>query len=281
MKETILSKNLFGDKIKIAVYDADTGKLQEALRQVYNEALRLGKIFNFFDKTSELSILNSRRELAVSPDLLRVIKKALDFSELAGGKYDITLGKQIIQRKNKEQIKKTGASYRNISINKNKITLKHKDVLIDLGSIAKGYMTDRLGDLLKSKGIKEFLIDSRGDILVSGEYTHALGIQHPRNAEKNLFLIKLKNQAVATSGDYNQFDRTFSKSHIINSRDIISATVVAPTLEEADVYSTALFVADEKEQLCLIEKNKNIKILLIKEDLKPVMYNNFEELIYG
>ena len=78
---------------------------------------------------------------------------------------------------------------------------------------------------------------------------------------------------------HNQFDKTFSKSHILNSSEIISVTVIAPTLEEADVYSTALFVADDKERRKLIANNKNIKVLLIKEDLKPIMYNDFEELI--
>jgi FAD:protein FMN transferase len=280
MKETIFSRKLFGDEIRIMVYDTYTEKIKETLEQSYIEALRLEKVFNFFDKTSELSKLNNKRKMKVSLDLLRVIKKALAFSKQTRGRYDIALGKEILQRKNKEKVKITGASYKNISTNKNQVALNNKEVLIDLGSIAKGYITDRLGDFLKSKGIKEFLIDSRGDILVSGEYSHTLGIQHPRDKEKNIFSIKIKNQAVATSGDYNQFDKSFNKSHILNSKDIISATVTAPTLEEADVYSTALFVTSEKFRKSLIKRNKNIKVLLIKEDLKPIMYNNFEELFY-
>jgi len=281
MKETKFSGKLFGDEIIILIYDPEIQKAEETLEQAYIEALRLEKIFNIFDKKSELSILNNKRKLEVSQDLLKVIKKALIFSKLTNGKYDISLGKQIMQRKNKKQIKPTSATYKNISINKNQVSLNNKDVLIDLGSIAKGYITDEIGDFLKSKGIKEFLIDSRGDILIFGEYYHIMGIQHPRNRKKNIFLIKLKNQAVATSGDYNQFNKSFSESHILNSQDIISVTVVAPTLEEADVYSTALFVSNEKERNNLIKNNKSIMALLIKEDLKQIMYNNFKELLHG
>jgi FAD:protein FMN transferase len=280
MKETTFSGRLFGSEIRIIIYYQDTEKAKKILDETYIEALRLQKIFNFFDKTSELSKLNNKRNLKVSPDLLRVIKKALLFSKLTEGKYDITLGKMIIQRKNKEKVKVISTSYKDILINKNNITLNNNNVLIDLGSIAKGYITDKIGDFIKSKGIKEFIIDSRGDILAYGKYSHIIGIQHPRDKENVLFLIKLQNQAIATSGDYNQFDKSFSKSHILNSQDIISATVIAPTLEEADVYSTALFVANEKSRNSLIENNKNIKVLLIKESLKPIMYNHFEDLIY-
>lgn len=280
MKETTFSRKLFGKEISILIYGDNANRVKQVLEQTYAEALRLQKIFNFFDKRSELSILNYKRKLKVSPELLSVIKNALPFSKLTNGKYDISLGKRIINRKNNKDDIKLQSSYEGIKIRGNKIILLHPDIFIDLGSIAKGYITDRLGEFLKLKGINEFLIDSRGDIIVSGKSVHIIGIQHPRDSEKNLFSIKLKNQAVATSGDYNQSYKNFSNSHIINSNDIISLTIVAPTLEEADVYSTALFVSNEKERSNLIKHNKDIKILMIKKDLKPVFYNNFEELLY-
>ena len=280
MEEVTFSGILFGDKINLLIYNLNKEKAEKIFRQFYSEALRLEKIFNFFDKDSELSKLNKKRKLKISQDLLNVINKALSFSELTKGKYDITLGKRILKRKNYEEDIKLESSYRDVKIKGNEVNLVHSDILIDLGSIAKGYITDKLGKFLISKGIKEFVIDSRGDILFSGEYFHTFGVQHPRDREKNITSIKIKNQAAATSGDYNQFDKNFSKSHILNSKEIISATVIAPTLEEADVYATALFVAEEKERKNLIENNKNIKVLLIKENLKPIMYNNFEGVIY-
>ena len=61
--------------------------------------LRLQKIFNFYDSESELSILNAKRRLEVSDDLLKVIKKAIKFSLLTNGRYDISLGKNMLERK--------------------------------------------------------------------------------------------------------------------------------------------------------------------------------------
>ena len=283
MENQNFNLKLFGGKIKIIVYTPKKDsqiKTKEIVQKGYIEALRLQKIFNFFDEESELSLLNSKRKLKVSKDLLSVIKKALEFSYLTNGEYDISLGKKILQRKKGEQLKKINSSYKDIEIKSNEILLKNKDALLDLGSIAKGYITDKLGEFLKKEGLDEFIIDSRGDILVSGKNEYLIGVQHPRES-KTLFKLKLKNEAVATSGDYNQFDKIFDKSHIINQKEIISITVIAPKLEEADAYATALFVASEKERNELIKKNKNVKVLIMDKKLNQNMFNNFKEKIYN
>ncbi len=279
MDEQKFTLKLFGGEANIILYTPLEEEAKEIIREAYSEALKLQKIFNFFDKESELSVLNSKRKLQVSEELLHVIKKALEFSDLTKGKYDITLGKSIRQRKNKQEVSKIKGSYKDIKINGNEITLENADVMIDLGSIAKGYITDKIAEFLKEKGLEEFIIDSRGDIVVSGNEPYALGIKHPRQ-EGNIFSIKLKNQAVATSGDYNQFDKTFDKSHIINQNNVISVTIVANTLEEADAYATAFFVAKEKEREKMIKSNKFIKGMILDKKLNTSMFNGFESLVY-
>mgnify|MGYP001592261266 FL=1 len=74
---------------------------------------------------------------------------------------------------------------------------------------------------------------------------------------------------------------SFENSHILNTKDTISVTVVAQTLEEADVYAIALFVANKKGRENLMKRNKNIQALAVTRDLKSKMYNNFGGLIHG
>ena len=255
----------------------EVGKL---MRQFYAEALRLQKIFNFYDSDSELSRLNSRREMKASRELREVIKMALEFSSLTDGEYDISLGKQILQRKKGLGMRPIDSSYKDIEVKGDKIILHHPDALIDLGSIAKGYITDRLAEFLRGQEIKEFIIDSRGDIVVSGTFYQVIEIQHPRDADKGLFPLKLRNQAVATSGDYKQFYGSFENSHIVNSKDVISVTVVAKTLAEADVYATVLFVVDDDERARIMNKNADVPALVVRKDMSQTMYNGFGGLIY-
>ena len=44
-------------------------------------------------------------------------------------------------------------TYRDIEVSGSKVRLNHEDVLIDLGSIAKGYIVDRIVEFLKGKPI--------------------------------------------------------------------------------------------------------------------------------
>jgi FAD:protein FMN transferase len=283
MTELNFKKELFGGEIEFKIYASDESSIKdfvgEIIEQMYDEALRLQKIFNIYDKESELSLLNEKRKLKVSRELIEVIRLALKFSQFTKGEYDISLGKNILQRKKGEKVKKSQCSYKNIKINGNEVILNSKDVLIDLGSIAKGFITDKLGKFLKEKGIEDFIINSKGDLIFSGQYDYPVKVQHPRDKEKILFTLSVKNAAVATSGDYNQFYGSFKNSHIINQKEFISITIVAPTLTEADVYATALFVSDKKGRERIIKMNKNIKILLVDKNLNILMFNNFEELI--
>jgi thiamine biosynthesis lipoprotein ApbE len=86
--------------------------------------------------------------------------------------------------------------------------------------------------------------------------------------------VKVKDSGIATSGDYNQYDKRFDKSHIINQKDCISVTTIAPKLVEADLYATALFVVPEKEVKKLV--GKDIKALCIDKGMKISKYNSIE-----
>ncbi len=270
---------LFGSEIEIILPDMDESLANEIVGELYIEARRLEKIFNFYDKNSELSLLNNKRKLKVSNELLEVINYSLNFCKLTDGKYDISIGKNILLRKTKKNEINLNCSYKDIEINKNEVKLNKENLLIDLGSVAKGYITDKLVEFLKARGVENGLIDSRGDIAFFGEKPWKIEIQHPRNKEEKICSLELINCAIATSGDYNQYYGDFKKSHILNQKDIISLTVVAPTLKEADIYATVLFVLDKSERELLIKKNKKIKVFTVDTSLNTKKYNGFGELI--
>jgi FAD:protein FMN transferase len=252
---------LFGGQIGITLYDVEGSPADLLMDKLYCEALRLNKIFNFYDAKSELSRLNQKRKMKVSKELIEAVKMALPYCELTKGAYDISLGKQIMLRK---AGKPSGVvcSYNDILADGNEITLRGTEAMIDLGSVAKGYIGDRLLEIIKDFGVESSLIDMRGDMLLHGETEEPVQVKHPRK-EGPICSFKANNAAIATSGDYNQFYGSHENSHIINAKGIISATVLADTLAEADILATCLMVADRK----LFEGRK---YLLIDKDLRLV-----------
>jgi thiamine biosynthesis lipoprotein len=270
---------LMGGVIEITLYDISPMLSKPIFDNVYKEGKRLEKIFNFFYENSELSVLNKKRKLIVSPELLFVLKKALLYCKKTSGAYDISIGKNILERKSGKALSKINCSYKDIKINGNEVLLLHPDVLIDLGSIAKGFIVDKLSGFLKELGVVSFFIDARGDMMVCGRYAQIVEIQDPRNKEVTFLPISLKNSAVATSGDYNQHYGGFDKSHILGQKDLISVTVVASNLTDADVFASCVFLLSPKDRNALLKISPKFKVLTIDKRLKKKAYNGFFDLV--
>ena len=272
MEEHVFEEDFFGRTAKIIVYNTLESVAKKAAKKSFNEAKRLHKIFNFYDKKSEISKLNKKRSLRVSKEFIEVLTKALEMSKKVKD-YDISKGKEFLERK-KDKNLKTNASYKDIKIIGKKVILQNPEILIDLGSVAKGYITDKMGEVLKKEKIKEFVIDSRGDLLFGGLFNHVIEIEHPRKPGEKIGAINVFNEAVATSGDYKQFVRNFENSHIINKKEIISATIVSKTLEEADLFATAVAVASKEEREKLLNSNPQLKYFLVDKNLKITKSKN-------
>lgn len=277
MEKTQIIEPMFGKEVILTAEGSSEQITKDLLLEAYEHGLKLEKIFNFYDKNSELSLLNKKRSLGVSDDLLFVLKKAIELSKLTSGLYDPSLGKQFLERKSGKDISSLNCSYKDISIQGNKVSLNHPDVLLDLGSIAKGYIGDKIAEFLISQGLNSFIVDARGDLFIQG--SHIINIQHPRDKEKFIGSIKSENSGIATSGDYNQFSKSYKNSHILNQKDLCSITIVAPTLAEADGFATALFVIDKKSRESLIKSNPQIKVMTIDNNLNSKYYNGFNELL--
>ncbi|HEX8312995.1 MAG TPA: FAD:protein FMN transferase [Chthoniobacteraceae bacterium] len=122
---------------------------------------------------------------------------------------------------------------------------------IDLSAIGKGFAVDRVGELLRQRGVRDFVFEFGGEVL-AGDGEWDVEIERPgiaaRKAERT---IKLRGRALATSGNYHQFRPGTSglKSHLIDprtgepmERSPCSVSVLAPDCATADAWATALFI---------------------------------------
>ena len=144
---------------------------------------------------------------------------------------------------------------------------------VDLGAIAKGYALDCAVNKLKVAGVSSCLINAGGQIYCLGDFFSkpwSIGIRGPYKEILNNTL-KLKDKAVSTSGDYEQYFRKGKKNygHILNPKtgysaktDISSITVIAEDGLTADALSTAIFVLGKNEGEKIAAQFKNVQIII-------------------
>ncbi|MGE4357638.1 MAG: FAD:protein FMN transferase [Candidatus Omnitrophota bacterium] len=284
---------------------------RRSLEKAFNEIRNLEKILSFFHPESEVTLINRAqgKPVKVRKETFEVVKKAKEISQKTDGAFDITVAPLLeiwgfYDREKRvspssELVKKTLSSIGEdkiiLSEDKGTITLNNPATKIDLGGIAKGYIVDRAIISLQNDGIKNALVNIGGDIFVLGEKNFRnpwqVGIQDPEDKEKIILTLRLKNKAIATSGQYENF-RGFSGKklgHIIDPRtgypvenEILSVTVVASDCLTADALATAIFVLGKEKapallkEFCadaiIITKTKKGKHIWISKGLKNKVF---------
>lgn len=127
---------------------------------------------------------------------------------------------------------------------------------IDLGGIAKGWCADRGAELLASSGCG--YVNAGGDLRLFGQKKAAwkIGIEDPFSPERNKAILHLTKGAAATSSTWKRrwLAGKSKQHHLIDPRtgqpsksDIISATVMAPTAVQADIWAKTLLILGEAE----------------------------------
>jgi len=111
---------------------------------------------------------------------------------------------------------------------------------LDPCAVVKGWSVQRAAELLAAAGARRFILNAGGDVVVSGG-PWRVGVRHPEHADQLCTVLELTDGAVATSARYERGD------HIVDGRTgrpatgLLSLSVVAASLTEADATATAAF----------------------------------------
>ena len=238
----------------------------------------------------------------VHPEILKMLKTALEFSKMSGGAFDITVGplinlwkigtpEQRIPSDAEIKASLTLVGYDKISINEaeGSVMLQKEGMAIDLGGIAKGFTADEVLSIYKKYGVKSAIINLGGSsiygmgIQPDGSAWN-VGIQHPRKTrnEGNLGIVKIAEQAVSTSGDYERYFEKDNKRyhHILDPHTgypadtgVMSDTIIVEGNEpdasmKADLLTTAVFVLGPENGLKFVDKISNIECFITTKDYK-------------
>lgn len=173
-----------------------------------------------------------------------------------------------------------------LSINDDTLSKELPEISIDFNAIAQGYSVDVVVDFLKSKGIKDAIVEVGGELAAIGENklknkNWIVGIddplQNPEEERKLIAKIKLKDLGMATSGNYRKviIDTVTGEKyvHTMNPKTgkpqkgkLLSATILAADTMMADGLATAFMVMDVEQSIAYLNTHPELYAYLIYMD---------------
>ena len=292
LKET---QFLMGTVITVTLYDHQDKKiLEEAFDRVKDlEAkLSINSEGTEIDKVNEAA---GKEPVKVSEDAFLNIKKSLEYSKSTGGSFDTSIGPLVklwsiglpeakvpTEAEIKEAIKHI--DYTKVQLNEEERTvfLQEEGMLIDLGSVAKGYTADAIAEILRAHGVKNALIDLGGNVLALGQNPEGrpwnIGVQNPESERgETLGIVSIENKSIVTSGIYERFIEQdgVKYHHLLNpftgypyDNELASVTIISDKSVDGDGRSTSVFSKGLQEGLKFVEEMEDIEAIFVTKDRK-------------
>lgn len=301
---------LLGTYVSIKIFDK--GK-EEALKEAFHLIKALGDKITVNEKGSQIDKINENagiKPIQVSDDIYSLLKKAYTYSASSKGSFDMTIGpitslwrigfpdaRKPDEQEIKEALQKV--DYKKVELNDTKKTayLTEKGMKLDLGSIAKGFITDKVVSLLKEKKVTTAIIDLGGNVYVLGNsvrstkektYPWTVGIQDPNQA-RNVVLgqIPERNRSIVTSGIYERFLQVDGKTyhHLFNPKtgypfdnNLEGVTIVSKRSVDGDGLSTTLFSLGLKEGMKYIHTLKDTEAIFVTKEKALFVTNGLKDV---
>lgn len=283
-------ENVMGTSLELLVQADGPESARLAETRVLQEIDRLARKFSTYHRHSELSkwLATTGEHVAISPELLELLKLAEKYRTLSGGAFDARAAVftelwRACQRAGHipsngdlaiASARLNGAPYELDELHGTARRLN--DCPLSFDAIAKGFIVERAAQraLAPELGVRGVLLNVGGDMRLCGTLRGPIGLVRPAHdleGSPPLTAIAVSNASIATSGGSQ---RTFSinnhkYSHIIDPRSgqpvhaVASATVVAPSGAQADALATLFNVLDPAESLEMANSIPGVECLLV------------------
>ena len=278
---------VFGTVYKITYQHADDlqNDIKQALMEVDNS-------LSPYNPNSIITRINHNEDTVLNEHFTHVFTLAEKISQETDGAFDITVAPLVnawgFGFKHSIDIDpsvidslKSFVGYRKVRLGNGKVVKDDERVMLDCSAIAKGYGVDRVARLLDQKGVKHYMVDIGGEVVLKGKNprmkTWRIGINKPIEDSLSInqelqTILEVTGVGMATSGNYRKFYYKDGKryAHTIDPREgtpvqhnILSATVIAPDCTTADAYATAFMVMGLEQAKAFCEEHPELNAYLI------------------
>ncbi len=263
--------------------------------EIEAELKKVDSSLSTFNKASVISKINRNENVEVNKMFADVFNLAQNISSETEGAFDITVaplvnawgfGFKNDTKPTAEAIDslKQIIGYKKIRLEGNRVVKEDKRIMLDCSAIAKGYGSDAVARLLKSKGIENFMVEIGGEIVTKGinekRLPWKIGVTKPVDDSLNVnqeiqTILNVTNKAMATSGNYRNFYYKNGKkyAHTIDpttgypvQHNILSATVLAANCATADAYATAFMVMGMEKAKDILNRHPELMAYFIYSD---------------
>lgn len=303
------TREVMGSYATITLFsDEETGN--EAINAAFDRIKEIEDIASVYDENSEASFLNKNGYLDdPSPDFLNLINNSIEYYNITGGSFDITVQPlldlwsagelwketpEVQAQRIEETFPVIGSD--KIIVSDDGIEFSVDGMAITFGGIAQGYAVDEAIKIIKGFGIKQALVNISGDIYAMGIEPDgdkwAVELENPdRSGDADTGIEPLPafiftDKAVTTSGNYYRYyDPEGEVGHIMDPRtgytagSCISSTVIANTCIDADVLATTVFVLGPEDGMDLVESLDGVEAFIIDSDRNLYSSSGLSEYI--
>lgn len=260
--------------------------------EIEAELKRFDRSLSPFNDSSVISRVNRNEELTTDDFFQKCFNRSMEISRETKGAFDITIAPlanvwgfgfkkgtfpDSLMIDSLLQI--TG--YEKVRLENGKVIKQDSRIMLSCSAVAKGYSVDVVARLLDRKGVKNYMVDIGGEVVVQGKNPKdglwRIGINKPIDDSLSVnqeiqTVLELTDRGMATSGNYRNFYYKDGKkyAHTIDPRtgypvqhSILSSTVIAEDCMTADALATAFMVMGLKEAETLCKANPMIDAYFI------------------
>lgn len=291
---------------RISVYEINGGldekEANAAIDRAYERCAALEKILSATLEVSDISRINSAGGdwVEVKPETVEVIRSGIKYGEMSDGAFDITIGgvtslwdfhveegeEGVVPKADEIAAALTHVDYRRVEIDEagSRVRISDPEARIDLGGIAKGYISAELADVLRGEGVSSAIVNLGGNIVAiggkPGAESFSVGVEKPYSDRSELIgTIEAADNAVITSGVY---ERTFTANgkkyhHILSTEtgfpvetDLDSVTLKADSdkATDLDALSTICLMKGSEAGKSFIEGIDGVEAIFCTSDGK-------------
>ena len=309
-QKTILQGLAQGSYYTVTYYDEQGRNFQQEIDSIFH-AVDLS--INLWVDTSVISKVNRNEDVTLDSIFIDNFRIAQEAANLSDGYFDPTISPIVaawgFSYKSGDSITpqlidslKQLVNYRNIRIEDGKVIKANPDMKLDFNAIGQGYTSDLIASFLDSRGIKNYLVDTGGEIMARGGKPNGqpwiVGVEKPAknwDSEQEVQVrITLHDKGLVTSGSTRKYVERNGKrySHCIDpntgypvEHQLLSATVLAENSVWADALASICMVMGMEKSLPLIEDMDGVEAYYIyvneSGELEAFATEGFKELMIG
>ncbi|MFW6043722.1 MAG: FAD:protein FMN transferase [Marinilabiliaceae bacterium] len=265
---------LMNTRLDIILWGVPADEAEHISQKMISAGQNLQKVLDRFDPEAETSLVNHQalhRDTPVSPFMMEVLSKCMDYYKKTQGAFNVFAGQAydaLKKRQNSEKKISDEHPGENVIINQAKQTVRFtsEHVSLDFGGIGKGMLLDQAAEILDQKSqINAFISFGGSSVLTRGRHPHGEFWPFSFREHGITDTWRLTDDALSISQTRTK-DGTIPHIWNVSAKNIVTKSemvcVQSTSATDAEVLSTALIASpgEMKNQIISAFSIKNHKI---------------------